>query len=204
MMKFAIVSALGICSVNASMDEVHRASPVGRPLIRVSTEEELSRASPVNRPMSPVVNPKRFIIRALCQRPDSPSDLIFTQLVRSGFPASQRSVFDDAYMELTMKTRMPRYLHDILFSISAGIDAEYNELMLERSIASLARRGLDRAAIERNLEFWSKACVAPLLVKKSSRGEVPCYLDAEADQWILSDANAHDLFCSEYQYALFN
>jgi hypothetical protein len=65
--------------------------------------------------------------------------------------------------------------------LAAGVDVERNQLF------------------HRNSSFWSQACVDPLMVQMSVRGseEAPCH--PSGDEWILSDAEAQDLFCSEYQ-----
>ena len=80
-------------------------------------------------------------------------------------------------------------MHKLLMEIASGRDVEENQLMLDRQIESLARKGFNRQSIERNIAIWVDGCIQG----------TACHYSRTTDEWFLDDQQAQSLYCSEYQ-----
>jgi hypothetical protein len=148
----------------------------------------------LTRPQSPVVNPRTFILKRLCESPSLSSDEIFETLRKRGYPLSGKGTVESIFEEYQGRTRMPNHMHELLKAIARGENSEETGLLLERQIASLARRGFDRATIERHLSRWSLECVDPLV----KANQMVCEYSHDADEWTMGLDQAQAYFCSEY------
>ncbi len=148
---------------------------------------------------SPTVDPRKFVMRSLCENPEIDQTTLLAKLTRRGFPVSGQGRFEQIFEDVQQTVRMPVHMHDLIVAIYSKKDVKENSLKIDRFMRSMETKGISREKTEHRLSAWTQLCVKPLV---DTTDQTACSLNEETNEWTLDAERSRFVFCSEYTHSL--